>query len=77
MKIEILGASCLTCKALESLVNTAVTESEKEIEVIKVNDVATMLEYGVISTPALVIDGHVIAKVKNLGLDEVIALIEK
>ena len=59
MKIEILGTGCPKCKLLESNVKRAVEESGIKAEINKVTDIAKIIEYGVMSTPALVIDGEV------------------
>ena len=59
MKIEILGTGCPKCKMLESNVKRAVEESGIKAEINKVTDIAKIIEYGVMSTPALVIDGEV------------------
>jgi len=63
MKIEILGMGCCNCKQLEENVKAALASSKKDAEVVKVTDVNAILAYGVMSTPALVIDG----KVKSSG----------
>jgi len=59
MKIEILGTGCPKCKMLESNVKRAVEELGIKAEINKVTDIAKIIEYGVMSTPALVIDGEV------------------
>ena len=59
MKIEILGMGCANCKKLYQNALEAVKQSGKEIEVMKVEDIRKIMEYGVLSTPALVIDGVV------------------
>ena len=59
MKIEILGMGCTNCNKLYQNVVEAVKLSGKEIEVTKVEDIKKMMSYGVLSTPALVIDGVV------------------
>lgn len=59
MKIEILGTGCPKCKQLEANAKKAVEESGKKIEVVKVTDIAEIIGYGVMSTPALVIDSEV------------------
>jgi small redox-active disulfide protein 2 len=59
MKIEILGIGCTNCNKLYQNVVEAVKLSGKEIEVAKVEDIKKMMSYGVLSTPALVIDGVV------------------
>ena len=59
MKIEVLGTGCANCNKLYQNAVEAVKQSGKEIEVMKVEDIRKIMEYGVLSTPALVIDGVV------------------
>jgi len=59
MKIEILGTGCTKCKTLYENAKRAVEESGKSAEVVKVEDIPSIMKYGVMSTPALVIDGKV------------------
>jgi small redox-active disulfide protein 2 len=59
MKIEVLGSGCAKCKSLYENVLKALEESDKSAEVVKVEDIPTIMKYGVLSTPALVIDGQV------------------
>jgi len=59
MKIEVLGMGCANCNKLYQNVVDAVKKSGKEIEVMKVEDIQKIMAYGVLSTPALVIDGVV------------------
>jgi len=59
MKIEILGTGCAKCKTLYDNTVQAVEQSGKTAEVVKVEDIPSIMKYGVMSTPALVIDGKV------------------
>ena len=59
MKIEVLGMGCANCNKLYQNAVEAVKLSGKEIEVLKVEDIKKIMAYGVLSTPALVIDGVV------------------
>jgi len=59
MKIEVLGTGCANCNKLYQNAVEAVKQSGKEIEVLQVDDIRKIMEYGVLSTPALVIDGVV------------------
>ena len=59
MKIEILGTGCPKCKKLYESVNQALAQSGINAEVVKVEDIMKITEYGVMTTPALVIDGVV------------------
>ncbi len=59
MKIEILGTGCAKCKTLYDNTKKALEESGRSAELVKVEDIPTIMKYGVMSTPALVIDGQV------------------
>ena len=59
MKIEVLGMCCANCNKLYQNVVEAAKQSGKEVEVSKVEDIEVIAGYGVMSTPALVIDGVV------------------
>jgi len=59
MKIEILGTGCPKCKKLTELVEEAVKELDISAEIIKITDINKIINYGVMMTPALVIDGEV------------------
>lgn len=58
-KIEVLGTGCAKCLKLEELAKKAVEETGIEAEVIKVKDINKIMDYGVMTTPALVVDGEV------------------
>ncbi|MFA9239338.1 MAG: thioredoxin family protein [Candidatus Paceibacteria bacterium] len=76
MKIEILGTGCTKCKALEEATKQAVAKVGGFHEVIKVEDIVKIMNYGVMSTPALVIDGVVKSSGKLLGIEEIVALMK-
>ena len=59
MKIEILGMGCPKCKMLYENAKKAVEEIGIQAEVVKVEDMEIITGYGVMMTPALVIDGEV------------------
>lgn len=59
MKIEILGTGCPKCKKLNELAEEAINDLGISAEVIKVTDINKIIDYGVMVTPALVIDGNV------------------
>jgi len=77
MKIEILGTGCAKCAALEKVVKEAVAKSGKFVQIEKVEDIAKIMEYQVMSTPGLVIDGKVVSTGRVLGIDEVLKLIDE
>lgn len=59
MEIKVLGPGCASCNKLEKIVEEAVKELGMNDPVQKVSDIQEMLSYGVMSTPALVLDGKV------------------
>ncbi len=69
MKIEVLGTGCAKCKKLYENVQEALRQSGKEAAVTKVEDIKKIMEYGVMTTPALVVDGEVkvSGKVPSVG----------
>ncbi|MDD3056564.1 MAG: thioredoxin family protein [Aliarcobacter sp.] len=76
MKIEILGTGCSKCKTLEEVTKQAVAKIGGFHEIKKVEDIVEIMNYGVMSTPALVVDGMVKSSGKVLSVDEVIKLIQ-
>jgi len=60
MQIKILGGGCPNCVGLFNNVSSACRELEIEAEIIKVQEYADITEYGVMSTPALVINEKVV-----------------
>jgi len=77
MKIEILGTGCPKCKQLTANAEEALKELNVQAEVIKVTKIDKIIEYGVMMTPALVIDGKVVSAGKVLTKDQVKNLIPK
>ena len=58
-KIEILGMGCAKCNKLEELAKKAADELGIQYELEKVKDMNRIMNYGVMITPALVVDGEV------------------
>lgn len=75
MKIEVLGTGCSKCKTLYENVKKALEESGKDAEVVKVEEIPKIMAYGVMSTPALVIDGQVKFSGKVASIGEIIGLL--
>ncbi len=76
MKIEILGTGCKKCKTLEEIAKQAVAKIGGFHSVEKVEDIQKIMDYGVMNTPGLVVDGVVKSTGKLLNIDEVIDIIK-
>jgi small redox-active disulfide protein 2 len=61
LKIEILGTGCTKCRALADSVAKAVADLDLQAEVVKVTDIDAIVNRGVMLTPALVVDGEIVA----------------
>jgi small redox-active disulfide protein 2 len=59
MKVEVLGAGCKKCHALAGLAQSVIEDSGIAADVELVTDMKRIMGYGVLSTPALVVDGKV------------------
>jgi len=77
MKVEILGTGCSKCKTLEESVKKAIAQVGGFHTVEKVEDIQKIMDYGVMSTPGLVIDGVVKSTGKVLSVDEIVKLIKE
>ncbi len=76
MTIKILGTGCPNCKRLESNTKKAVENLKVEAVLEKVEDIPSIMKYGVMSTPALVIDEKVQFMGRVASPDEIISLIK-
>lgn len=74
--ILVLGAGCPKCRQLEASVKAALAELGTEEAVGHVTDYAGIAAYGVMSTPALVVDGKIVSYGKGLTKDEVAMLLK-
>jgi len=77
MKLEILGTGCAKCVKLEELTKKAVQELGVDAEVTKVKDIKDIMNYGVMITPALVVDGVVKVAGKVPSVEDIKKLITK
>ena len=71
MKIAILGMGCATCNKLEDMIHLAVEETGIDAQIDHVKDIKQIMAYGVMTTPALVIDGKVVAAGKLPSLADI------
>ena len=75
--VKVLGTGCAKCNALEDAVRSALTELGMDTTIDHVTDFTQIAAYGVMTTPALVVDGKVVSYGKVLKKDEAKALIQK
>ncbi|HUW91677.1 MAG TPA: thioredoxin family protein [Bacteroidales bacterium] len=75
MEIKILGPGCPKCKTLEKLTREVVEKSGIEATVTKVEDIVAIMNYGVMSTPALVVDEKVVLKGRIPSSEELIKIL--
>ena len=59
MEIKVLGIGCPKCRELEKTVINCLAELDIAADLTKVEDINEMMEYGILRTPALVINGTV------------------
>lgn len=71
-RIKILGSGCAKCKQLEMNTREALVQLGMETSIDHITDFAQIAAYGVMTTPALVVDGKVVSLGKVLTPDEVI-----
>jgi small redox-active disulfide protein 2 len=75
--VKVLGSGCAKCNALEAATKAALAQLGMDTEIEHVTDFAQIAAYGVMSTPALVVDGKVVVYGKVLKTEEVVALLQK
>jgi len=75
MNIKILGSGCANCHTLETRTREAVTTLGLTAEIEAVTDYPTILGYGVMSTPALVVDEQVVLSGRVPTTDQVVTLL--
>lgn len=75
--IKVLGSGCAKCHALEDAVKAALEALHMDTTIDHVTDFAQIAAYGVMTTPALVVDGKVVSYGKVLKPEEAKALIQK
>ena len=69
--IKILGSGCAKCIGLENAARTAIAELQLDYGIDHITDFAQIASYGVMSTPALVLNGKVVSCGKVLSVEEV------
>ncbi|MCX6243435.1 MAG: thioredoxin family protein [Bacteroidetes bacterium] len=77
MEIKILGPGCPKCRSLDKLTREVVEKNGINATITKVEDIMEIMKYGVMSTPALVVDEKVLVKGRVPSSDEIKQLLTK
>ncbi|WP_101910098.1 thioredoxin family protein [Marasmitruncus massiliensis] len=75
--VKILGSGCTKCNQLEAATKAALEQLGMDTMIDHVSDFSQIAAYGVMSTPALVVDGKVVSYGKVLKTEEVIKILQK
>ena len=74
--VKVLGTGCPKCKITTAIVTEVVNDNKIDATVEKVEDIMEIMEYNVMTTPAVVIDGVVVIKGRVPSKDEVFELLK-
>ncbi len=77
MEIKVLGTGCNNCKKTKAVVGEAIRDLGIEATLIEVQDIPSIMAYGVMSTPAIVINEKVVSTGKTPAKSQVIQMIRQ
>ncbi len=77
MIIKVLGSGCTNCTRLEKAARDAVAQLGIEATVEKVTDLGDIVSYGIMTTPALVVDENVKSAGRVLTTEEIVRILER
>lgn len=77
LRVEVLGSGCTKCNQLEANTRTALAQLGIDAQIGHVTDFAQIAAYGVMSTPALAINGTVVSTGRVLTVEEAAELLQK
>jgi small redox-active disulfide protein 2 len=75
--VKVLGSGCAKCNQLEAATKAALEQLGMDTAIEHVTDFSQIAAYGVMSTPALVVDGKVVSYGKVLKTEEVVKILQK
>lgn len=75
--VKVLGSGCAKCNQLEAAAKAALEQLDMDTKIDHVTDFSQIAAYGVMSTPALAIDGKVVSFGKVLKTEEVVKILQK
>ena len=77
MEIKVLGPGCPKCKTLDKITREVVEKNGIRANITKVEDIMEIMKYGVMSTPALIVDEKVVVKGRVPSADEIREILTK
>ena len=75
--VKILGSGCSKCNQLEAAVKAALEQLNMDAAIDHITDFTQIASYGVMTTPALVVDGKVVSYGRVLKVEEVVKILHK
>ena len=75
--VKVLGSGCAKCNALEAAAKAALEQLGMDTAIDNVTDFSQIAAYGVMTTPALVVDGKVVSYGKVLKSEEIVKILQK
>lgn len=75
--VKVLGSGCAKCNQLEAATKAALEQLGMDTKIDHVTDFSQIAAYGVMTTPALVVDGKVVSYGKVLKVEEVVKILQK
>ncbi len=75
MNIKVLGGGCCKCENLLEAVKEAVAEKGIKAEIEYITDMSKIMEYGIMSTPALMVDNKVVSMGRVLKAKDILKLL--
>ena len=75
-RVKVLGSGCPKCNQLEAAAKAALAQLGMDTDIDHVRDFSQIAAYGVMSTPALVVDGKVVSYGKVLKTEEVVKILQ-
>jgi small redox-active disulfide protein 2 len=75
--IKVLGSGCANCHKLEGLATKAAAQLGLDADIVKVTDIADIMAFGVMSTPALVVDEELKVAGRVPSYDDVVMILQR
>jgi len=76
VKVEVLGTGCAKCRRQVKNVEAAIRDTGIDVELVKIDDIAEIMERGVLLTPALAIDGEIRVSGRVADVAEIKAMLQ-